>query len=177
MNRLPKYCSQCRGVLLFQNYEGRQRPICSECGRVVYLNPVPSVAAILTKDGSVLLVKRNIEPGLGRWGLPGGFIEAGESPKDAAIREVFEETGLHCQPLEVLDACSVLKGYYGDLIVLCYTAEIIDGTLSAGDDADTVEFFEFENLPRLAFRNHVQFLEKFIGRKIIPASYAKTDSK
>jgi 8-oxo-dGTP diphosphatase len=151
-----------------QYRDGRERPVCIECGEIVYLNPVPSVAAILVREGRVLLVRRAIQPGLGKWCLPGGFIEADEGPAEAIIREVNEETGLQCKPLRIIDAGAVLKGFYGDLIVICYLADILDGQLQPGDDAEAVEFFPFDRLPTLAFRNHLQFLEQYAGHKIEP---------
>ena len=146
--------------------DGRERPVCSKCGRTVYMNPVPSVAAVLEQGGRVLLVKRGVEPGLGMWGLPGGFIEMGETIGEAVVREVEEETGLLCRPLRIVDAHSVLGGYYGDLVVSCFEAEILSGTLRAGEDAVDAQFFDPANLPGLAFEVHLRFLEKVVGRKL-----------
>ena len=163
MISFPKYCSQCSQELVLQRIDGRSRPVCQGCGQISYLNPIPSVATILFQDGRILLVKRNIEPGYGKWGLPGGFIERDESPNDAVIREVFEETGLICQPINVIDTSGSFETIYGSIIVICYLAEIISGTLRAGDDAEDVQFFELNSLPPMAFRNHTQFLEKYAG--------------
>jgi ADP-ribose pyrophosphatase YjhB (NUDIX family) len=132
------------------------------------LNPVPSVAAVLEQGGRVLLVKRGVEPGLGMWGLPGGFIEMGETISEAVVREVEEETGLRCKPIRIIDSQSVLGGYYGDLVVTCFAAEIVSGALKAGEDAVDAQFFDPANLPELAFEVHLQFLEIVVGRKLSP---------
>jgi 8-oxo-dGTP diphosphatase len=160
MNWQPRFCPQCGGSLSLQLRDERMRPVCSACGRVVYLNPAPSVAAILYREGRVLLVKRNIDPGYGGWSLPGGFVEIGESVSDAVTREVEEETGLRCRPTHIVDAQSVLAGFYGDLIVICYAAAIVGGDLRSGGDADDVRFFDPSDLPEVAFDIHLQFIEK-----------------
>jgi 8-oxo-dGTP diphosphatase len=164
MKAKPRYCPQCGSDLNQVPFEGRIRPICSVCGFIVYENPVPSVAAVLMRNGRILLVKRNIEPGFGLWCLPGGFIEAGETIEEAAIREVQEETDIHCDEVRVVDAKSVLGGYYGDVVVLCCTAKINGSIPSAGGDADAADFFELKSLPPIAFSVHRQLIMKY-GRQ------------
>lgn len=140
--------------------------MCPDCGHVVYLNPVPSVAVILFREGRVLLVRRNIEPAIGLWCLPGGFIEAGETAEQAVVREVQEETGLLCKPIELTDARSVIGGFYGNLVVLCYSAEVLSGQLHPGDDADEACCVNPAEIPPLAFKVHLRFLEKFLGHTL-----------
>ena len=157
MIRLPSYCPRCGERLRMQPHDGRERPICTACGHIVYINPAPSVAAVLYQEGRVLLVRRCIEPGLGLWSLPGGFIESNET------REVEEETGLSCRPLRLLSAQAVLGGYYGDILVLCYSAELISGSLRAGCDADDAGFFGSNSLPEIAFDVHRNFISQFLS--------------
>ena len=168
MDWQPKFCSRCGGVLVHQQRDGRSRPVCPTCGHVVYLNPTPSVAAILFSEGRVLLVRRNIEPGIGQWCLPGGFIEAGETTHEAVVREVREETGLISAPGNLIDALSVIGGFYGNIIVLCYSAEILSGELRAGEDAEEARYFDPAQVPALAFTIHLRFLEKYLGHKVLP---------
>ena len=162
MIKLPRFCPLCGGQLLLRLHDGRERPVCSVCEHIVYLNPAPSVAAVLYQEGRVLLVRRCIEPGFGLWSLPGGFIEMGETPEAAVVREVEEETGLMCQPLRLLNAQGVIGGYYGDLVVLCYSAEIVSGDLCPGYDADDVGFFELNEFPPIAFDVHRNFIAQFL---------------
>jgi 8-oxo-dGTP diphosphatase len=166
MNHRPLFCQQCGGALHEQRLDERVRPVCDLCGQVVYLNPAPSVAAILQREGRVLLVKRNIEPGLGRWGLPGGFIEEDESVEQAVIREVEEETGLACRPRLLLDVHSMRSVVYGPILVLCYSADILDGRMRPGGDADEAQFFSPDGLPEIAFDIHRRFLERHAGCKV-----------
>ncbi|HEY3294292.1 MAG TPA: NUDIX domain-containing protein [bacterium] len=170
MDWQPRFCSRCGGSLVQQQRDGRSRPVCPDCGHVVYLNPVPSVAAILFREGRVLLVKRNIEPGIGLWCLPGGFIETGETTEQAVVREVQEETGLLCKTLDLVAARSITAGYYGNIIVLCYRAEILEGELCAGEDAADAQYFDITQTPVLAFGVHRRFLELALGHKL-PASH------
>ncbi|MBU0508489.1 NUDIX hydrolase [bacterium] len=146
--------------------DGRPRPVCTQCGHVVYLNPIPSVAVILEREGRLLLVKRNIEPGIGQWSLPGGFIEAGETAVEAVVREIHEETGLNCRPERVVDVATYLGGYYGDVLVVCYQVQSVSGDLIPGGDADEVDFFDPLRLPPIAFDIHRQFIIRHAGRTV-----------
>jgi ADP-ribose pyrophosphatase YjhB (NUDIX family) len=128
---------------------------------VAYVNPAPSVAVILHRDGRVVLVKRNIEPGLGLWSLPGGFIEEDENVEQAVIREVEEETGLICRPRSLLNAHSMRSPIYGSILVLCYSADIVDGCLRAGGDAAEAQLFARNDVPEIAFDIHRRFLEMY----------------
>jgi 8-oxo-dGTP diphosphatase len=162
VNRRPQFCPHCGNRLREQPWDGRARPVCETCGHVVYLNPAPSVAVILRREERVLLVKRNIEPGLGLWSLPGGFIEEDEDVEQAVIREVEEETGLSCRPRGLLDAHGMRSAIYGSVLVLCYSAEIVDGHLQPGGDAEEAAFFPLRDLPEIAFDIHRRFLERHL---------------
>lgn len=167
MNHRPQFCPQCGGTLHERRLDGRERPVCDCCGHVVYLNPAPSVAAILHREGRVLLVKRGIEPGMGLWSLPGGFIEEDENVEQAVIREVEEETGLVCRPHLLLDVHSMRSTLYGSILVLCYSAEILNGHLRAGGDAADAQFFPPDGLPEIAFDIHRRFLAAHAGNTMI----------
>ena len=89
-----KFCPSCAAALEAKEVAGRQRPVCPKCGRVVYYDPKVAAASIIEREGKVLMVKRAIEPGYGLWSIPGGYVDRGEVVEDAAVREVWEETGL-----------------------------------------------------------------------------------
>ena len=85
----------------------RLRACCKSCGRIEYVNPKVVVACVvLTDDGRCLLAKRAIEPRLGTWGFPQGYMENGETSRAAAAREVLEETGAVVDP-DALRFCGV----------------------------------------------------------------------
>jgi 8-oxo-dGTP diphosphatase len=93
-------------------------------------------AVVRDAAGRVLLVRRAHEPSIGRWSLPGGRIEPGESARDAAAREVREETGLLVEVGDLL-----LTADLGPYVVADYAAVVVGGTLTAGDDATDARWF------------------------------------
>ncbi len=97
---------------------------------------VPCVGAIITgADGRLLLIKRGQEPEAGRWSLPGGRVEHGESDQQAVVREVREETGLRVIPGRLVGAVR-RPGPGGTVLdIRDYAAAVTGGDLSAGDDA------------------------------------------
>lgn len=90
-----RYCPQCRAELIEFMHDGKLRRGCSDnsCGFVYWNNPTPVVACIIEYDGKVLLAK-NASWTVDFYGLITGFLEAGESPEEGALREMFEEVGL-----------------------------------------------------------------------------------
>ena len=81
-----RVCPRCAAGLRHGPVRARMRTVCTvtACGLVLYENPAPTVSAIVERDGRVLLTRRGIEPRLGMWDTPGGFIEAGEEPAGGA---------------------------------------------------------------------------------------------
>ena len=128
-----KCCPLCSSSLIAVEIGGRQRLACSLCQFVHWDNPKPVTATVVPLDGGLVLVKRKCEPCVGWWCLPGGFMEAGENPEQAARREVFEETGLTVEIDRLLDAQS--PGYGLNVVILFYLAKPAAGNLVAGDDA------------------------------------------
>lgn len=88
-----KYCSQCSGPLVQQIPPGhdRDRHLCDRCGQIHYQNPRIVAGTLPVHRGRVLLCRRAIEPRYGRWTLPAGFLENGETVQDGARRETWEE--------------------------------------------------------------------------------------
>ncbi|HWL37422.1 MAG TPA: NUDIX hydrolase [Frankiaceae bacterium] len=101
-------------------------------------------AVVRDSEGRVLLVLRANEPSRGLWSVPGGRIEAGESARDAAAREVREETGLDVEVGELL-----LTADLGPYVVADYAATVVGGTLRAGDDALDARWFTAAELAAL----------------------------
>ena len=90
-----KFCHQCAGPLTLRIPPGDDKPrhCCSECDTVFYLNPKNVVGTLPFFEDKVLLCKRAIQPRAGKWTLPAGYMENGESSLDGAIRETIEEAG------------------------------------------------------------------------------------
>ena len=99
------HCPDCGADLGRREVDGRERRWCSSCERVVWHTPVPTAGVAVVGPEGVLLTKRAIEPGEGKWSVPGGHLEADEPPEVAAARELGEETGVEvaADDLELLD--------------------------------------------------------------------------
>lgn len=158
------YCPQCGHLLGEREAYGRLRPVCPNCGHVVFRNPKVAAGAIVARDGAVLLNQRDIDPGLGKWGLPAGYVDLGEQVEVAAIREVKEETGLDVR----LDA---LLGVYSNLergvVLVVYCASVVGGELIAGHETRAVDFFSPDALPELAFTQNVEIIADWLKRKVL----------
>jgi ADP-ribose pyrophosphatase YjhB (NUDIX family) len=155
----PSYCIYCGNYLQPHAQAGELRPICLNCGWVYYEDPKVAVAALITKDKKVLLVRRAIQPAIGSWTLPAGFLNAHEDPADAVIRECLEETGLQVKVGDIITVLSGREHPRGADILLVYQAEITGGDLHASDDADAVDFFDPDHLPPLAFTSTSKILK------------------
>ena len=94
-------CPSC-GFIEFQKY-GENARRCRACNYTLYSNPASATAVfLLNENNEFLSVKRGREPSLGKWDIPGGFVDVGESLEDSAIREIKEEVDLEIKSLEYL---------------------------------------------------------------------------
>jgi len=107
----------------------------------------------------LLLVKRSVDPKKGCWCLPGGFIELGETPEEAALRELSEETGL-CGRIDRLLGVSTNPGtLYHTILMVGYLVTHVSGTLQPGDDALDAAYFALTRSPQIAFTSHQKYIE------------------
>ncbi len=159
----PQYCIACGNRLAEKKIEGKLRPICSMCGNIVYENPLPVVSAVVVNDRKqVLLVKRARHPMKGMWCLPCGFAESDEHIEEAVLRELEEETNITGIVKRLLDATTARNYFYGNLVMMSFEITDVQGTPSAGTDADDVKFFHLDRLPVLAFPSHEHAIQKYI---------------
>jgi 8-oxo-dGTP diphosphatase len=159
------YCPSCGGRLGRTDEDGRRRMRCAACGFIQYRNPAAAVGVLIRQDGEVLLVKRRFEPYRGKWVIPSGFIECDEDMRDAARREVAEETGLDVELTGLHAAESCFDDPRGNTVLILFTGRIIGGSLDAGDDAEQVAFFQLDNLPEIAFEAHRRVLAELSRRE------------
>jgi ADP-ribose pyrophosphatase YjhB (NUDIX family) len=127
---------------------GTLRPACPACGFIHFANPRVAVVLFVADGERVLLVKRKVAPEKGGWARAAGFVEYGEAPEAAAVREMKEETGLDV----VVERMLGLSFNEADkVIVLLYQARATGGVLGANDDVEEACWFTGAELPELAF--------------------------
>lgn len=155
-----RHCAECGHPLGERLIDGKMRPVCPQCGAVVYEDPKLAVGVLIEHDGRVLLGRR--APGAheaGKWSFPAGFVDRGERVEDAAIREVREETGLEVR----LDGLLGLYSSTGETVVLAvYVGTPIGGTLGAADDLTEVAYFPLDAPPEPAFAHDTQILADWL---------------
>lgn len=102
--------------------------------------PQPVVGVVCLRDDEVLLIRRSKPPLAGAWSMPGGRIEWGERTEDAALRELFEETGVRA---ELVGLAAVVDGLFAPdrhFVMIDYAARWLEGEPRAGDDAADAAF-------------------------------------
>ena len=157
------YCHYCGSELIRKWCEGQSRLYCERCRQPIYENPTPATCLVVgNSKRQILLVKRSVEPKIGFWCLPGGYIELGETPEQAALRELKEETGLDGQIHRLLGATTNPHDENDKILMLGYLVTAFSGNLKAGDDASDVAWFPANGLPEIAFESHIKFLRIFL---------------
>jgi len=150
-----RYCPYCGNNLDAIYVEGRNRLICKNCNKIIYENPIPATACVvLNKKNQILLVKRGVEPQKGKWCLPGGFTELGESLQECCLRELFEETNLNGRIERIVNSYLSSSTEYDSVIVTGFLIKDIKNTPKPGDDAEELAYFDLDNLPEIAFSAH-----------------------
>jgi ADP-ribose pyrophosphatase YjhB (NUDIX family) len=127
------------------------RRVCPSCGFIHFEDPKVAVVALVEDQGKLLLVRRRFNPEKGKWALPAGFVDDGEDPALAVVREVREETGLEIAVTGLLNV-SAGTGRTGASIIITYTATVTGGTAHPQDDAEAILWLAPDDpLPELAF--------------------------
>jgi 8-oxo-dGTP diphosphatase len=138
--------------------DGHKRAFCPECSWIQYENPLPCVAAFVQNDqGEILLVKRGVVPAKGKWALPSGFIEIDETPEEACLRELEEETGLNGRIRGLLGVFNQKSFLYKNVLIIGYEVQAT-GAICPGSDSSEAVFFSPENLPEIAFPSHQEIV-------------------
>ena len=157
--RKKKFCHFCGTKLTEKMFEGSLRLFCEQCSEPIYENPIPATCLVVVDNRNrVLLVKRSVEPKKGFWCLPGGFMELGETPEKAALRELKEETGLSGRIDMLLGVSSNSSAQYHTVLMVGFLVKSYTGALVAGDDADDAASFYYDELPEIAFESHAKFI-------------------
>jgi len=147
----PSYCPACGKPVSARVLEGDHRPrlVCPD-GHVTWRNPRVVVGTLPVRDGQVFLARRGIEPGIGLWSYPGGYLEIGESTQEGARRETEEETLLRVEIGRLIGAYSRPMG---SVVTLIYEAHVVGGEALPGVETTEVRGFAPDDIPwqELAF--------------------------
>ncbi|MBN9397314.1 MAG: NUDIX domain-containing protein [Candidatus Melainabacteria bacterium] len=150
-----KFCPLCGTTLGVIVEEGVSLPHCHGCKKFThYDNPKGVSVLIVPRDGGIVMVKRGVAPQIGKWALPAGYINKGEGPRQAGVREGNEEVGLDLEIVRALDEMPVPGA---NLFMVFYETRVVGGVLKAGSDALEVGVFDLSNLPsseEIAFSLH-----------------------
>lgn len=142
------YCPICGTPLQAGMIEGRERKYCPKCDFIDYKNPLPVALAVAVKDKKFLLIRRGLPPKKGMWGSPSGFIESGETPEEACLRELKEETGVSGEIVKLIGvARREDKEIYGDMLIVKYLVKVNGGKLTPGEEVEDARFFDIAELP------------------------------
>jgi ADP-ribose pyrophosphatase YjhB (NUDIX family) len=160
-----RFCPRCGGGLALRLVKHGEPPrlTCVGCSFIFYLDPKVAACTISMVDGGIVLLRRSIEPALGKWVFPGGFVDRGESVQDAALRETLEEVNLRVSLTGILDVYS-FPGH--EVVVVVYAADVVGGQLEARDESLEVRTFPPETIPwhDLAFESTRAALRDYVHR-------------
>lgn len=160
-----KFCSDCGHPVTYSTPKGdnRTRAVCAQCHTIHYQNPRIIAGTLPIFKNRVLLCKRAIEPRLGYWTLPAGFMEEGETLEQGAARETLEEAGIKVTCGQLLTSISVpfISQVHIFFHTQMHTAEHADKT----SESLEVKLFEFQDIPwdRIAFPTVKRTLEYFLA--------------
>ena len=158
------FCPLCGGDLELRTLKTTEpeRLVCGRCGFVFYLGPKVAVGTIIrNEDNHIVLVRRAIEPGYGKWVFPGGFVDRGEEVRVAAVREAREEAGLDIRIDRLLNVYS----YPGRApVIIVYLATVTGGCLACDDEGLEAHYFPPDKIPwnELAFRSTREALGEYL---------------
>ena len=146
--------------------DGKTRDVCEHCDFIAYKNPKSLVGVVASSDdGKILLVRRNIEPRLGHWDLPRGYLENGETTEEGAKREAIEEADAE---MKINDLIGVYEFPQPGIVSLIYRAELTSSELKPGPEASEARLFAPGDIPwdELAFphiKPAIDFHQKTLG--------------
>ncbi len=158
----PRFCPACGAALERCTVEGKRRPVCTACGSVFWQDPKVAVAALIPwgENGSVLLGRRAIDPGKGRWSFPSGYVDRGEDVQQAARREVLEETGLH---VDIGGLVGVYSAAGHPVVLIVYMARHVGGAACPGPEVSELAGFTLERLPDMAFQHDEKIIREWLA--------------
>jgi 8-oxo-dGTP diphosphatase len=117
-----------------------------------------TVDSVIIEDEKVLLIKRKFNPFKGKWALPGGFVDEGETVEEAVERETMEETGVKVKIVKLIGVYSKPERDPRGTISVAFLTKPASKEARGGDDAEEARWFELDKLPEMAF-DHKKIIE------------------
>lgn len=158
------FCSHCAAPVELRIPEGDQRPryVCTGCARIHYENPRIVVGCVPEYDGRILLCKRAIEPRVGYWTVPAGFLENGETLEQGAARECWEEA---LAKVEVRNLLAMVSVTHAHQVHVFFRAHLATPEFGVGVESLETELVEIEDIPwtDLAFRSTRYALDRYVA--------------
>ena len=158
-----KFCSECGNDIVYVKIENDsfKRHLCPVCKYVHYINPKIIVGSLPFIDDFILLCKRDISPSWGKWTIPSGYMEIGESLEDGAKREAFEEANLKYKTIKLYGTYSIPS--IGQVLFV-YLGRILNSDYHASSETSEVKLFQINQIPwnDIAFPSVEFFLRKYI---------------
>ena len=160
-----KHCRDCGTQVAYRlpdDGDTRERAVCPACNTIHYQNPLNVVGTVPHWGDKVLLCKRNIEPRWGKWTLPAGFMELGETVSQGAARETEEEAGAEFEMEELLSILSVPR--VGQ-VHLFFRARLLSDRFDPGPETIEARLFAEHEIPweEIAFRTVRETLERYFA--------------
>ena len=147
------YCSVCGAPVTLRVPSGDSLPrhVCDACGAIHYRNPRLVVGALPEWEDRILLCRRAIEPRHGKWTLPAGFMENGETVADAALRETLEEA---CARIELDEMYTLISVSHIHQVHVFYRSRLLDLDFAPGAETLELRLFREDEIPwdEIAFR-------------------------
>ncbi len=158
-----KFCGQCGQPVRQEIPAGDNRPrdVCTACGYVHYVNPTMVLGCVPTWEGRILLCKRAIEPRLGYWTVPAGFMENGETIAQGAARETREEA---LAEVDIGDLLAIVDVIRARQVHLFFRAHMQSDRFGPGEESLEVELFDEADIPwdDIAFPSVTYALKRFL---------------
>ena len=166
MLRSPiKQCRNCGTAVVYRlpdDGDTKERAVCPTCTTVHYENPLNVVGTVPYWGDKILLCKRNIEPRFGKWTLPAGFLELGETTAQGAARETLEEAGAQ---IEMEGLFSVISVARVGQVHMFYRARLLSDQFAPGYETIEAQLYGEHEIPwdEIAFRTVKETLELFFA--------------
>jgi ADP-ribose pyrophosphatase YjhB (NUDIX family) len=166
MLRSPiKHCRNCGVAVVYRlpdDGDTKERAVCPACTTIHYENPLNVVGTVPYWGDKILLCKRNIEPRFGKWTLPAGFLELGETTAQGAARETHEEAGAQ---IEMEGLFSVINVARVGQVHMFYRARLLSDQFDPGFETIEAQLYAEHEIPwdEIAFRTVKETLELFFA--------------